>query len=888
MFSQPKRLRSNTFGLFFGNNKIAFSLFFNYYGYADDHTVDESTHMLDSNGNSLFSPPSSCGPPPIPYCEEFAAAPLTRRKSCRELFDEVAVPSSHMSPPGFPDYVAQQIGEFSMLQPDDPSEMCSSSSRGFDSIASGQHNDEDTEEMAGKRLRRHKTEPYIPPQTPFREQCTSLSQDAVIFTPQPVFASYKSSGAGNYDWGVSETADDKQLQLFYAVFLNRENSLGNKREESLCHTKILRSNAKVKKKKALLRRMSHCRAGLFSPGSSVCKRIKATLKPSLGANCSVEEDEADVDADWNLVDSICHGYSFGVSEEQHYGEHAMNSLSNCMNELTFNGIIVGGVYENCFDGGVPVVSAPSSYDNRVVNVTIECDGSLNLHLYSPNSKSIKIVSLGKNWMCYKTSTGAFLVTKSEIVPHRRMVCYYLPKHPVRWATASSPKDMHDYSLGSIVACDDHEHDRDQSDCDYQGNQSVCFTSAEVENIGNQSSNDATASEPLCRVLITSMDTSVDSESGEFHIRSGATYQSEPTDENSFEQCLILHSEHRMIESDCSFDDSAVLESSSVDWNSPIVASYVCEYLNPEECTVYAAVSRAWALAYFKYRAHQLSICGNCDNFGKSQWIRFMSKYSNGTYLSEGACKIVYQVSATGNNSASSDDASRWDAISVMDIKDLVDRGVEESISRELEISMVTSSLVSLNISPNFIQVYSVFTSQYPPSPTFWKPAITHQDNIVGCASRCLNSSRNVVSTLQKEASRMSTGNYQYIRMELCSGGDLEDIVRRQSVITPEYIRHFFFQMCFSLYACRERLSMRHYDIKLLNFFCSNASSVIDRYDKHPKTKFSHIRIGFGEFMYYLPLEGKTDKNTDVVKLADFGTSVIGSKTLGCPIGIHQV
>jgi hypothetical protein len=870
VLSQTKRLRLNAFGLTTGDLYNELLLGYSNKNSLGDDVVD--TPMVhDANGNSLFSPPSSSGPPPppAPFDEEFAGVPLMRPKSCSELFDEVATLSSSYVSPTPPDNESHELE-------------CTASEGLWlehDTVASDQYSSGGRVEMKGKKLRRHMTEPYKHnPQTPFRDSMKSLSQDDVIFTPQPVFTRYQSSGAGAYDWGVSVTAGEVHLQSFYVMSSNREIKPSNQ-ETMVSNADKLKSNAKVRKKKALMRRMSHSRSGLFSPGSSVCKKIRLPVKLSPGKDCTTEE----VEDEWNLVDKICDGVGFGVPGE-HIGDHAMDSISHGVNELTFNGVIVGGVYENCFDSGIPVVSAPSSYDNRVVNVSMDCYGSLCLHLFLPNSKTIKIVNLGKNWYCYKTSTGAFLVTKNEIAPHRRMVCYFLPKHPLRWAHTSSPKYMHDYSIGSIVACDEHDH----PDYDFQGNRSVCFPSTDGDDGCNMSPGEVAASEPLCRVLITSMDTSVDSMRGDLPYQIGDVHMSETTVENSFENCLILHSDHRVIESDCSFDDSEVLEASSVDWNNPIVASYVCEFLDPGECAINASVSTAWALAFFKSRARQLSIGGNCDCLDKHHWVQFMAKYSDGAYLSQGACKMVYRVRAGAPNVDMADEDCRWDAVSVMDIQDLVDRGVEESISRELEISMVTSSLVSLNISPNFIQVYSVFTSQYPPSATFWKPATSRQ-GVSGCASMTQISSRSVISTLQREASRMTPGNYQYIRMELCSGGDLEEVVRRQAVVDPECIRNFFFQMCFSLYACRERLSMRHYDIKLLNFFCSDSHSLSGRSEERcMSSDLSYIRVGFGDHTYLLPLGASCDNTTDIIKLADFGTSVIGSKTLGCPIDIHQV
>lgn len=56
----------------------------------------------------------------------------------------------------------------------------------------------------------------------------------------------------------------------------------------------------------------------------------------------------------------------------------------------------------------------------------------------------------------------------------------------------------------------------------------------------------------------------------------------------------------------------------------------------------------------------------------------------------------------------------------MDVDDLNARGMETAISQELEISMLCSSLITLNICPNLVLVSSVFQSEYPPPDFLWR------------------------------------------------------------------------------------------------------------------------------------------------------------------------
>lgn len=145
-------------------------------------------------------------------------------------------------------------------------------------------------------------------------------------------------------------------------------------------------------------------------------------------------------------------------------------------------------------------------------------------------------------------------------------------------------------------------------------------------------------------------------------------------------------------------------------------------------------------------------------------------------------------------------------------------------------------------------------------------------------------------------------------MEFCSGGDLEDVVRKAGQLNVQYVRSFLFQMFFSFYTCRENLSLRHFDVKLLNFFVSTGASLLSskqkkHFDEMTETQNSKInnnycesyteysgnsvkmRVGFGDQIFCLPLD--TD-SLCVVKLADFGTSAVGRAGLGDPITAQQV
>ena len=97
-------------------------------------------------------------------------------------------------------------------------------------------------------------------------------------------------------------------------------------------------------------------------------------------------------------------------------------------------------------------------------------------------------------------------------------------------------------------------------------------------------------------------------------------------------------------------------------------------------------------------------------------------------------------------------------------------------------------------------------------------------------------------------------------------------------------------MCYALYACREKLALRHFDIKLLNFFVARGLSIVTDDAQRSALEAEGgatvlLRVGFGEHVFAVPLSAS---GLSVVKLADFGTSAVGAGGLGNPIDAQQV
>ena len=334
----------------------------------------------------------------------------------------------------------------------------------------------------------------------------------------------------------------------------------------------------------------------------------------------------------------------------------------------------------------------------------------------------------------------------------------------------------------------------------------------------------------------------------------------------------------------------------------------------EDYTSYRKVSKAWALGSYRLLAKHLSSPESSQMMPYHKYMRFAQRFPWGQYLASGACKSVYCVQ---------NEEGLLEAVSIMNVLDLRARGMEAAIAKELEISLACSSIAGLNVCPNLVHVYSLFRSECPVPDGLWRNTtsppppplpLTLSDNgrdlgilgglddpDMGPGLSLLEDqqflSKNVLMGVKKQ--QLDLGVYQYIRQEFCSGGDLEEHVRSNGSLPAPTIRIMLFQMCFALYSCREQLSLRHFDIKLLNFLCTSASSLLPpdiavfearrvhspfESFRDPNENILEMRVGFGHNIYCLPL---LTGAKDLVKLGDFGTSAVGASGLGEPINLQQ-
>lgn len=206
-----------------------------------------------------------------------------------------------------------------------------------------------------------------------------------------------------------------------------------------------------------------------------------------------------------------------------------------------------------------------------------------------------------------------------------------------------------------------------------------------------------------------------------------------------------------------------------------------------------------------------------------------------------------------------------------DVNSIKSTGNMNVVGAELAVSVLLSSLVRRGVCPNFVATRGVFSCAYEPPERSWGSATNKKPK-----GSCYVSPK--VKRLPKEPAESKRGRYQYIRMELCDEGDAEEYLKRQpdEAIDPLDSMKLLFQMAFSLHAAADRFSLKHYDVKLLNFFLQGV--------KTEKEGNVIMRYGVGEHTFAL----KSQRGKGIIaKLADYGTANVDSGSSGQPVTIAQ-
>ena len=398
----------------------------------------------------------------------------------------------------------------------------------------------------------------------------------------------------------------------------------------------------------------------------------------------------------------------------------------------------------------------------------------------------------------------------------------------------------------------------------------------------------------------------------------------------------------------------------------------------------------------------------------SSWEPFLLAFPWASFLAEGAYKLVFRVWA--------EHSRRLEAISVMDVRALEESQQLPVVRAELQAACLVSELVRTGVSPHFVETYSVFTHERAPHidfPGLWgEPAaptplgptcpFTRDHPLSAWREQDVQLPLTVAAIRRSLAALVSTptvpteGEFQYIRMELCTGGDVEGYLRREEnvvaaaeaeantaaaavepalvhatsnlasrtkdiigstrtgdvrasrsrktdgasvVPTPtstsstrarraanvptntvadndvpqgrregsvdagtsvnlaasttsaasavrlaaldvraaEFFRTILFQTAHALYAARERLTMRHHDVKMLNLLLVPAADAVSASASHgcqTVPEYLHLHYGFGTISFDIRLSTRGDDAGYIVKLADYGTADTQPETMG--------
>lgn len=638
----------------------------------------------------------------------------------------------------------------------------------------------------------------------------------------------------------------------------------------------------------------------------------------------------------------------GDSRDQAMG----SSDDHGLNECNFHWSVVGGTYQQSFDGSSPVIAPPMDGEQRVIEARIEIlangESSLRIALLSPCGLK-KVITFLKGWQLMRASPQGFLLSEGAITPMSKGHCFFLTHHPQHWQAVpthapSTFMEQSPWASRSIARGRGSGFDVSNtmtvvagfggaSQLSMGGSQGFLspsrsgrdrnpWTLGQAEHAAEERHSFPTMG--MFSQQVPMMET-VERRSwtaGGSHHHGGVPTTFSISSGQKFGGISEID-RLKMTEAN---SDGHQLHStvkaapSTQHWSNVFIVTCILDFLSIQgpgkkkggsataksssratkkvdkaaaDSTNCRLVCKAWAIASFRLLARRIATGCDLERVGTwTRWAAIMKKNSVGAFLSSGACKQVYAVRNENHE---------IDAISVMDIDDLNERDAGALVAQEIEISLLCSSLVTLNICPNLVVVRSIFQSSLGVSTSLWGKKVS-----------ALPTAR--ASSLPPQ-SHVPQGNYQFIRMEFCKGGDLEDLVRKEKLLEPAVVRSMLFQMCFSLFASRDRLALRHFDIKLLNFFVSTGSALLQ--PSHREHQQAHpgkaggtgkggvnsfqpfkaaqgkagtsgpvaLRIGFGRQIYTMEMQ---DDGLELVKLADFGTSAIGARGLGDPVTVDQV
>jgi serine/threonine protein kinase len=116
-------------------------------------------------------------------------------------------------------------------------------------------------------------------------------------------------------------------------------------------------------------------------------------------------------------------------------------------------------------------------------------------------------------------------------------------------------------------------------------------------------------------------------------------------------------------------------------------------------------------------------------------------------------------------------------------------------------------------------------------------------------------------------------------MELCDKGDTEEYMKTLpgERFDPSEARLLLFQMAYALHTAAIKFSLKHYDVKLLNFFIQSLQS--------KQTGTTILRYQLGDRIFALKT---ANGQGHLAKLADYGTANVDATTAGQPVTLAQI
>lgn len=193
------------------------------------------------------------------------------------------------------------------------------------------------------------------------------------------------------------------------------------------------------------------------------------------------------------------------------------------------------------------------------------------------------------------------------------------------------------------------------------------------------------------------------------------------------------------------------------------------------------------------------------------------------------------------------------------------------VGMELAVSVMLSSLVRRGVCPNFVMTRGAFSSSFRPPASFWGS----EEN------KCPKGDEYLSPAIKKKIRQPKhKGRYQYIRMELCDKGDAEEYMKTLSDerFDPMEARQVLFQMAYALHTAAIKISLKHYDVKLLNYFIQSLPP------KQTGRRVLRYQLGVHTFA----LDTVSGATGHLAKLADYGTANVDATSNGQPVTLAQI